>query len=113
MESSSEESDGDDDYLATSRTNRKIAELAAKRDAKKQKQAAAQATDGGDGSPHMGESSHSASHLPVPPGQPSSDHSAPIAVSPSTQRRRIIMREMSESLRRSKSWPHRIVTGCC
>ena len=73
LESSGE--DSDDDYLATSETQRKIAELAAKRDAKAQ---------------------------PVPVTPHLDENGIVQALSPTTKRRTIIMREMSESLRRSK-----------
>lgn len=83
MESSDEES-GDDDYLATSRTNRRIAELAAKRDSKAKPVPQAE---------------------PLPPsggGGMVDEYGVVQPSSPTTRRRLIIMREMSESLRRSE-----------
>lgn len=72
LESSDE--DTDDDYLATSQTQRKIAELSAKRDAKAQ---------------------------PVPAGHRLDENGVVQPLSPTSRRRGIIMREMSESLRHS------------
>lgn len=86
MESSDEES-GDDDYLATSRTNRRIAELAAKRDSKAKPVPQAE---------------------PLPPsggGGMVDEYGVVQPSSPTTRRRLIIMREMSESLRRSEWYP--------
>jgi hypothetical protein len=81
MESSDEES-GDDDYLATSRTNRKLAELVAKRQGRAQALPQPQ---------------------PIAAGFQLDEHGVVQPLSPTTRRRTIIMREMSESLRRSKS----------
>lgn len=72
MESSGEESD--DDYLATSQTKRKIEELSAKQNVKAQ----------------------------LVPGQRLDENGVVLPTSPTTKRREIIMREMSESLRRSE-----------
>jgi hypothetical protein len=79
LESSDEDDSDGDDYLATSQTQRRIAELAAKRDAKSQA-------------------------LPVlPAGVKVDDQGVVRGMSPTSRRRTIIMNEMSESLRRSES----------
>ena len=78
MESSDEDT-GDDDYLATSQTQRKIAELTTKRDAK--------------------------AH-PLPAGHRLDENGVVQPLSPTTRRRGIIMREMSESLRHSEWCRH-------
>jgi hypothetical protein len=83
MESSDEDESGEDDYLATSETQRKIAELSAKKDAKDAKDAKAQ---------------------PVPTSIRLDEQGIIQPLSPTSRRRRIIMNEMSESLRRSKSF---------
>ncbi len=75
--------DTDDDYLANSTTQRKIAELAAKRDTKTQ---------------------------PVPAGHRLDENGVVQSLSATTRRRGIIMREMSESLRHSK-WTYSIKLG--
>ena len=73
---SDSDSGGEDDYLATSHTQRKLAALASKHDTR-----------------------------PVPVQAPSVrfDGGGAQAISPTSRRRTIIMREMSESLRRSGS----------
>lgn len=86
MESSDEDSE-DDTYLASSQVQRKLDVLAAKRDARRQ------------GSTQM--------PVPVPPAAaaPNGDfdeNGIVRPISPTSRRRMIIMREMSESLRRSE-----------
>lgn len=99
---SDDSSSEDDDYLATSSTQRKLAELAAKRDKKSKKQN----TDD-----NLGEIAGPA--MPVPTvqqimqnGQTAVRFDVPAVMqqpmTPTTRRRTIISREMSESLRRSK-----------
>ncbi|KAK4685571.1 hypothetical protein P7C73_g4574, partial [Tremellales sp. Uapishka_1] len=79
LESSGEESE-DDSYLASSLTQRKIAELAARRDARTQTQPVPR---------------------PMDSGVVMDDNGVVQPLSPTTRRRTIIMREMSESLRRN------------
>jgi len=71
---SSDESEEEDNYLATSSTQRKLAELVAKKEAKTQPVAAVRFDESGRAEPS----------------------------SPTTRRRNIIMREMSVSLRQSE-----------
>ncbi|KAK8869728.1 hypothetical protein IAR55_000296 [Kwoniella newhampshirensis] len=92
LESSDEDSDDDANYLNTTQTRQKLAEMAAKRDSKTQTVALLQDGTSGQGQPPA---------QAVPAGQKLNELGYVQPMSPTTRRRNIIMAEMSESLRRN------------
>ena len=101
----SSDSDNDDrNYLATSSTQRKLEELAAKRNTSRTKLATMDASSS---------QSFQGSAIEEQPGPGVSQLSAIQPMSPTSRRRVIIMNEMSESLRRSGSLCHLERLGWC
>ncbi|WVQ98882.1 hypothetical protein IAU59_006013 [Kwoniella sp. CBS 9459] len=92
LESSDEESDDDVNYLNTTQTKQKLAELAAKRDAKTTVQTQPQPAAAPATIPQA---------QALPAGPRLNEHGVVTPMSPTTRRRTIIMSEMSESLRRN------------